>query len=405
MKQRFFGLLVVCLVFVAFIPFSAHIFSQQSSIPDDFNFGVSIGSKSASEAITILEKVKDYTNFVIVNSWDLSTNRTALDQVCWYAYDNGLDFIVFFDFISLEGLLGIDHGFGIAWHHEWVSTAKERWGDQFLGIYIYEEPGGKQIDTGLFDEFYHESDQAKMYENVTSYGEAAEVFVSELPKGWSFHYLQNLGVDRFVSDYALYWFDYLAGYDTVFAELGFNLNKTQHIGLCRGAARSQNKDWGTIIVWKDRIFDSNGSEAGGVYKSGPEMYEDMVDSYHAGANFVVVFNFPTDPPGNPYGILKEEHFVAMEQFWGYVNSHPQDFGKTLGSAVYVLPKDYGWGMRRVDDNVWLPRWGSDSLSPVVWEELNFLIKKYGLNLDIVYDDPAFEIEGYDEVYYWGHVLD
>ena len=62
-------------------------------------------------------------------------------------------------------------------------------------------------------------------------------------------------------------------------------------------------------------------------------------------------------------------------------------------------------MRRIDDNVWLPRWGPDELSPIIWEELNILIEKYGLRLDIVYDDPHFVIEGYNEIYYSNEVLD
>jgi hypothetical protein len=37
----------------------------------------------------------------------------------------------------------------------------------------------------------------------------------------------------FIADYALYWFDYLAGHDAVFTELGWNHSKTQQIALCR----------------------------------------------------------------------------------------------------------------------------------------------------------------------------
>jgi hypothetical protein len=268
-----------------------------------------------------------------------------------------------------------------------------------LGIYIYEEPGGKQLDTGLFDEFDHDEIRSRMYENVTTYGEAAEVFVNELPKGWSFHYLQNIDVNRFVSDYALYWFDYLAGYNTVFVELGWNLSTPKHIGLGRGAARLQEKDWGTIIVWKSARNHSDPYQ-GGTYKSGPEMYQDMIDSYESGANYVIIFNFPKDPPGNIYGILKEEHFSSMKQFWDHVNLFPEDFGKTKGDVVYVLPKDYGWGFRVVDDVIWLPKWGADELSLVIWEDLNKLIEKYGLRLDIVYDDPRFVLKNYEEIYYW-----
>jgi hypothetical protein len=373
---------------------AGHFFYEEQGLPENFFFGVSSGAKTANEMMALIDKVKDYTNFFLVNSWDISTNETALDQVCWYAYDNEISFVVFFDFIGLT-----EHGY--PWHKDWVIEAKNRWGDKFLGIYIYEEPGGKQIDTGLFDEFSqdHGDERYRMYENVTTYSEAAEVFVDELPSGWSFHYLQNIAINRYVSDYALYWFDYLAGYNTVFVELGWNHSTPKHIGLCRGAARVQEKDWGSIIVWKS-IRDHEDPNKGGVYKSGVEMYQDMIDSYEAGANYVIVFNFPTDPPGNPYGILQEDHFGYMKQFWEHVNRFPQDFGKSSGNVVYVLPKDYGWGLRRIDDNIWLPEWGPDELSSTIWENLNILIEKYGIRLDIVYDDPHFVIKKYDTCYYW-----
>ena len=49
----------------------------------------------------------------------------------------------------------------------------------------------------------------------------------------------------------LYWFDYLGGYDTIFAQLGWNTSViNQQIAQLRGAATMQNKDWGTIITWK-----------------------------------------------------------------------------------------------------------------------------------------------------------
>lgn len=357
--------------------------------PEGFFFGVSYGLQTVNEAKLLIDKVKEYTNFFVINSWDLSINETALNEVCNYAAKSGLSFIIFFDFISVS-----EHGY--PWHADWVTTAKDRWGDKFLGIYIYEEPGGKQIDTGLFDEFQMANERARMFENVTTYSEAAEVFVTELPRSLSFNYLLNNSIPRFVSDYALYWFDYLAGYDTVFAELGFGHNTIQHIGLCRGAARAQNKNWGTIIVWKSR---NPLDETMGIYKTGPEMLQDMLVSYEAGANYIVIFNFPRFPEGNPYGILTEEHFTAMQQFWQHVCKHPEDYGKTEGQVAFLLPRDYGWGMRSPDDKIW-GLWSADELSPIIWENMNNLIEKYGIKLDIVYDDPRFSYKNYNQVFFY-----
>ena len=357
-------------------------------------FGVSFGGRTAAEAKLLIDKIKDYTNFFLVNSWDLSTNETALNEVCDYSAESGLSFMVFFDFISLHPDLVV-----YPWHRKWVTTAPERWGDKFLGIYIYDEPGGKQIDTGLYDEFDYDP-RSKMYENVTSFSEAAEIFLKELPRGYSFHFLQNSNISKFVSDYALYWFDYLAGYDTVFVEIGWNHSTPTHIGLCRGAATVQQKDWGAIIVWKGRNLEADNE---GIYKTGSEMLEDMLVAFETGAKYIIVFNYPTNPPGNPYGILTDDHFSAMQQFWSHIDQNPQKHGETKAQAVLVLPKDYGWGMRWPEDRIW-GLWPADDLSSVIWEKTNTLIEKYGFQIDIVYDDPRFKLE-YPKMYYWNSTIE
>jgi hypothetical protein len=395
MKRIWFFLLILLLITLVLAPIVYIVYDIERKPPEDFFFGVSFGLKTASEAKLLIDKVKPYTNFFIVNSWDISTNETALNEVCDYAAEAGLSFIVFFDFISLGKYIYPFHD-EYPWHEEWVLTAKDRWKDKFLGIYIYEEPGGKQIDTGLFDEFYQDNDRARMYENVTTYSEAADVFVTELPRGFSFHYLEYINIKKFVSDYALYWFDYLAGYDTVFVELGWNHSSIQHIGLCRGAATAQGKEWGAIITY--------------TYKnppylaSGTKILDEMLRAYEAGAKYVIVFNFPQYPENNPYGILMEEHFTAMQQFWGHIIEHQEDYGKTEGRVAFVLPRDYGWGMRRPDDNIWLPKWGPDNKSLLIWENMNKLIEKHGLELDIVYDDPRFNFENYNQVIFWNSTI-
>jgi hypothetical protein len=78
------------------------------------------------------------------------------------------------------------------------------------------------------------------------------------------------------SDYALYWWDYQGGYDTVFAQLGWNNTVAQEIGLVRGAADLQGKDWGTIITWKYMQAP--------YLPDGDEMFDQMKTSYKAGAN-------------------------------------------------------------------------------------------------------------------------
>jgi hypothetical protein len=73
-------------------------------------------------------------------------------------------------------------------------------------------------------------------------------------------------------------------------------------------------------------------------------------------------------------------------------------------VAFALPKDYGWGMRNVADNIW-GLWPADEKAPLIWENMNRLIQKYGIKLDIIYDDPQFNIAGkYKEIYYWNSTI-
>jgi len=62
--------------------------------------------------------------------------------------------------------------------------------------------------------------------------------------------LKGAGITTLTSDYGLYWFDYLGGYDILLAQFGWNHSTVQDIALAKGAARLQNKLWGAIITWK-----------------------------------------------------------------------------------------------------------------------------------------------------------
>ena len=358
-----------------------HYSSKNEVSEEEFFFGVSFGGNETSQAKLLIDRVKGYTNLFLINSWEASINETALNEICEYAVDANLKFMVFFDYLS---------HIAYPWHLTWLDTAKERWDEEFLGVYLYDEPGGRQIDSGDW-----EGGDNDYIERVSDYSEAAEFFVTSISSTWSLQDLKNRNVTAFTSDYALYWFDYLAGYDAVFVELGWNHSRPQQIGLGRGAANVQGKEWGAIITWTYQNPPYLGN--------GTEFLEDMKTAYRAGAKYVIVFNYPTYPPDNLYGILADEHFEAMESFWKTIHSPQQgSLEKVEAEAAFVLPKDYGWGMRRVDDNIWFPEWGSDNRSPLIWENMNELIERYGLNLDIIYDDPSF---GFEDKYVYIHFWD
>ena len=358
---------------------------------EKFYFGVMHGSNSTTEAKLLIEKVKDYANLFVLGSWDININETSLIEVCNYAVDAGMSIIVYFDFLPVATY---------PWLPTWLETTKERWGEKFLGIYLHDEPGGNQIDTNQWQPGY--SARIAMA-NATDYSDAANKFVTSIPNSFSWQQLKSINSELPIvtSDYALYWFDYLAGYDTIFVELGWNASTTQQIALCRGAANVQGKDWGAIITW---TYSEQPYIA-----SALEIYHEMVNAYSAGAEYVIVFDFPKYPEDNKYGILSEDHFKAMKVFWEYTQTFPREnYGQIEGEVALVLPKDYGWGTRRTEnfpeDRIW-GFWPEDEDTLIIGQNMNKLLSKYALKLDIIYDDPQFNYEEkYSEIYLWNNTI-
>jgi hypothetical protein len=99
-------------------------------------------------------------------------------------------------------------------------------------------------------------------------------------------------------------------------------------------------------------------------------------------------------------MLEEEHFTAMKNFWDLTQSSKAASNKSEGKVAFVLPEAYGWGMRNPHDRIW-GVWSSDELSPLLWEKMNKLIEKHGLELDIIYNSTQFNYENkYVQIYRW-----
>jgi len=127
----------------------------------------------------------------------------------------------------------------------------------------------------------------------------------------------------------------------------------------------------------------------------------MLTSYRAGAKYITIFNYPYDNQTS-YGTMQDEHFDVLQRIWTTVNSGNVDPIKA--DSVLVLPKDYGFGMRRPDDTIW-GFWGPDQNTPQIWNITQTLLTKHGYNLDIIYDDPNYPLNGqYRNVYLWNSTI-
>jgi len=358
------------MVFLFLTLFMGLSLNSRENNTEDFYFGVTFCGNTTAEAKLLIDKVKGYSNLFVVDSGPVSKNETMLDEICNYAIGSGLNLLVYFG------------RFDLSWQLPWLNAAKQQWNDKFQGVYFFDEPAGSLLDGG--NSSYIASNCPENCDDVTNLFVNAWRTMPELPWVRS---LKNRSL-LFTSDYALYWFDYLAGYDVVFAQFGWNHSRAQDIALIRGAAKVQNKTWGVIITWTYDIPP--------YLESGERLFDDMILAYQNGAKYISVFNYPKI---NDYGILEEEHFQAMEQFWSRITNKSNCTPKGAQN-VLILPRNYGWGMRSPSDTIW-GLWGPDDKSPQIWNISRILMARYGTRLDIVYDDAEFSLKDkYSNIYYW-----
>ena len=365
--------LLVISLFLTFGFFDEH--------PVDVFVGISVAYDNIEEIKLLADEVSPYTNTIIIGSTGITFDVTKLDDVCQYVYDRGFYFMIYAHPINDPDELVLQR--------QWILDAKPRWGEKFLGLYAFDEPGGRQLDNASYKVVRDEYWFADNYTDASDkYSNRMLIYLHHMIEDQ----MGGLDLPLFTSDYALYWFDYKAHYDVVFAEFGWNYSRHLNVALCRGAANVQNKQWGVMITWTYTHPP--------YLESGSELYDDLVLAYDNGANYILVFDTNEN---YTYSVLIDDHKDALKRFWNYAGQHPRASDPVFSRVACVLPNGYGYGFRGPNDTIW-GLWGADEDERAfkISTEVGALIDEYQNKLDIIYDDglETNSSYGYSKIIFW-----
>ena len=350
MKSKYYAILLFFSLIVSVFLINGVLINNtpKKEVPDVF-----VGIDAAYADLEAIKKLVDetcsYTNTFVIGTTGITSNVTKLNEIGQYLYDKELYFIIYFEMPpSIEVL----------------KDYKTRWENRLLGFYAHDEIGGRQLDLYEY----------RFVQKANNNSDAANQFVTKVNSFLNDHYNETSNFRLFMSDYALYWFDYEAGFDTVFAEFGWNYSRQLNVALNRGASTVQNKEWGVMVTW---------TYTNPPYiESGAELYTDLVYAYDNGAKYILVFDTNED---YTRGILQEEHLDALKLFWQYATDNPRRLEPPKDRVAYVLPKDYAYGFRGPNDKIW-GLWEADDLSLKISTNLGLMLDEYGTKLDIIYEN-------------------
>lgn len=377
MNRKWAVTVFLCTVLIVVLFVGAHSLLGQNGnaeFPVDVYVGVDAAYDNMTDLKARIDQVKDYTNIFVIGSTGITLDEDKLNEMSEYITASGLNFATY-----THTTENSTYNFN---QSAWTAYAKEKWSDQFLGLYSYDEPGGHQIDS---DRPYMIVPEAEDYADAANkYVQNLHTYISEF---------LALNTTLMTSDYALYEYDYRSGYDIVLAEYAWNHSRPINTALCRGSATMHGKDWGVMLTY---TYDQPPYLA-----SGPELYQDMVTAYENGAKYIILFDYAMkNDTRMAHGILQQEHLDALEQFWEYVKTHPRPSNPVEERVAYVLPPDFGYGFRGADDWIW-GLWKNETLSSQIWNDINLYAQQYGNKFDIIYlDTPNFGMQNYGTLIYW-----
>ena len=210
-------------------------YTQSSNQPQrPVYVGVAFGGNTTAQAKLLIDRTKSYTNLFILDSGinPISKNQSAVEEICDYAVNASLSIIL---------NLGTYNRNDWAWRIQFLNSSQEKYGDKFLGAYYDDEPGGIPLDWNWTKQFtensslfgganpldlthiHYELQMAELTgKQPQNYSLEAQWFNQLLERNRGHNDLKRSNITTFTSDYALFWFDYLGGYDTLFAQFGWN---------------------------------------------------------------------------------------------------------------------------------------------------------------------------------------
>jgi hypothetical protein len=364
-------------MFLAVFPFFG-VHAEES--PDVF-VGVDIAYGGVEDVKRLADEVAAYTNLFVLGCTGVTQDRPKLEEACQYLFDKGLYFVVYQEY-------PLDYNWFSITKSDWLEYAKDRWGSRFLGIYYTDEVGGRQLD--------HVTDwmTVKQADNYLDADSQFNTKISDAVSWFRDGYSGGNDVSLFTSDYALYWFDYRAGYDVVLAQLGWNYSRQLNAALCRGAATALDKEWGAMITWTYKQPP--------YMESGSELYSDLLLAYDNGAKYIMIFDSNKDYTAST---LEEQHFDALKNFWQYTQQNPRKTSPISERTAFVLPEGYAYGFRGPNDKIW-GLWEADELSTPISMGLSGTFGQFDSNLDIIYEDAIRHnsSQEYKALIYWNDSL-
>src|SRR5512136_2395733 len=210
MKNRLLPALMLALLILQIAASFALISDGHAEIMPDVYVGIDISYGDVAEAKAVIDQVSSFTNLIVIGTSKITWYPNKLNETFNYACNKGLSFI------SLPPALA-DRIFNASaqfvTRSEWYTYARSTWGDRLLGFYYLDEPGGRQQDL-------NRTWTGNLTAIGSSYADAAHRFTETVSLNLEHSRRNATSYKAFTADYSLYWFDYEAGYDTVFAEFG-----------------------------------------------------------------------------------------------------------------------------------------------------------------------------------------